>query len=155
MKKDKKHPTKPKPQKDRPAIYATTPARIKAFIVDLFMIYVPILYIITYIFMGDKESFLSSNLAPFAAVLLYASIEAIFVSKSGQTPGKKAYEIVIVDEKTSKNISFIRAFFRFVMFLLSATTLLGLLVGLYRADKRVLHDILAKTVVKKSSSISK
>lgn len=142
MKKNKKSYTQ------KPSIkYASYISRIKAFIVDLFMIYAPILYIITYVFMGGKEGFLDSDFAPFMGVVAYALIYAIFVSKSAQTPGKKAYDIAIVDEVTHKNISFIRALYRFAMFLFTATTLLGLLLPLYRSDKKSLHDILAKTVV--------
>lgn len=143
MKKLKKSHTQKKPS----IKYASYLSRIKAFIVDLFMIYAPILYIITYVFMGGKDGFLGSNLAPLIGVITYGIIYAIFVSKSAQTPGKKAYEIAIVDDVTHKNISFLRALYRFAMFLFTATTLLGLLLPLYREDKKSLHDLLAKTVV--------
>lgn len=128
-------------------VYATYSSRIKAFIVDLFMIYAPILYIITYVVMNGKDEFQASNLAPFVGISLYALISATFVSRAGQTPGKKAYEIAIVDSKTYKNISFFRALYRFVMFLFSATILIGLLMPLYRQDRKSLHDIVCKTVV--------
>lgn len=150
-----KQKSKNKKQQEKSIEYATYTSRIKAFIVDLFMIYAPILYVITYIFMGGKDAFLSSNLAPFVGVSTYALIYAILVSKSGQTPGKKAYEIKIVDEATLQNISFIRALYRYIMFLVSTTTLFGALIPLYRQDRKGLHDIVCKTVVINLCSDSK
>lgn len=113
----------------------------------MFMIYVPILYLMAYGVMDGKDDFLSSQMAPFVAVALYGFIYATLLWKFGQTPGKKAYTMKVVDFKTQKNISFLRALLRFIAFLFSATTLLGLLVPLYTKDKRSLHDFLASTVV--------
>lgn len=126
--------------------YARYPDKIKAFITDMFMIYAPILYFITYVVMGSKEQFQSSQLAPFMGVALYGLIYAILIAKFGQTPGKKAYDIKVVDDTTYKNIGFFRAFIRFFAFLFSATILLGLLTPFYRKDKKALHDIICSTV---------
>ena len=127
--------------------YAPYTYRIKAFITDLFMIYAPILYIITYIALDGKDDFQSSQLGPFIGVTLYGLIYAVLLSKFGHTPGKKAYEMRVVDDRTGKNISFLRAAARFVTFLFTATTLLGLFIPFYRKDKKALHDIICKTVV--------
>jgi len=127
--------------------YARYVDRIKAFITDMFMIYVPILYIITYGFMGGKEEFQASQYAPLIGVSLYGFIYAILLTKLGQTPGKKAYIMKVVDVKTKEKISFFRAIIRFVAFLFSATILLGLLVPFYRKDNRALHDLIAGTIV--------
>ncbi len=121
--------------------------RIKAFITDMFMIYIPILYTITYLFLDGKDDFQSSQLAPLIGVAIYGIIYAIFVSRLGQTPGKKAYQIKIVDNATHKNIGFFRAIFRFLSFLVSATFLLGLLLPLFRKDNRSLHDLMSNTIV--------
>jgi len=126
--------------------YANNVNKIKAFITDMFMIYAPILYIITYIVMGGKEEFQESQLAPFFGVLLYGLIYALLLSKFGQTPGKKAYEMIVVDEKSHEKISFFRALFRFFIFLLGATFVVGLFVGFYRKDNKSLHDIICNTV---------
>jgi len=127
--------------------YARYVDRIKALITDLFMIYAPILYTITYVIMNGKDDFQSSQLAPLAGVLLYAIIYALLLSRSAQTPGKKAYEMKVVDIKTGQNLSFLRAFYRFIAFLFSATILLGLFVPFYRKDNRALHDLIAGSVV--------
>jgi len=144
IKKQKKHDKK---SKDKVTInYAYYPDRIKALITDLFMIYAPILYLITYVILGGKDEFQSSNWAPLLGVTLYGLIYAFLIAKFGQTPGKKAYEIKVVDDKTFKNIGFFRAFCRYVAFLFSATILLGLLTPFYRKDKKALHDIICSTV---------
>ena len=127
--------------------YATIPDRIKAFITDMFMIYVPILYIITYVVLGGKDEFQSSDIAPLVGVLLYGIIYVLFLYKSGQTPGKKAYTMKVVDAKTHKKITLSQAIVRFLGFLFSATILIGLIFPFYRKDKRALHDLIANTVV--------
>ncbi len=133
---------------DMPTVlYASYVARIKAFITDMFMIYAPILYLIAYGVMNGKDDFQSSQMAPLVAVILYGFIYAILLWKFAQTPGKKAYALKVVDFKTHKKLSFLRAFFRFVAFLFAASTLLGLLIPLYRKDKRALHDFLSGTIV--------
>ena len=126
--------------------YASYPDRIKALITDLFMIYAPILYVIAYVIMGGKDAFQSSQIAPLLGVTLYGLIYAVLIAKFGQTPGKKAYKIKVVDDKTFQNISFFRAVCRFIAFLFSATILIGLLFPFYRKDKKALHDMICSTV---------
>jgi len=126
--------------------YAKVVDKIKAFITDMFMIYAPILYVIAYVVMGGKDEFQSSQLAPLMGVSMYGLIYAILISKFGQTPGKKAYTMKVVDDKTHENISFFRALFRYLAFLFSATILLGLFTGFYRKDKKSLHDIICNTI---------
>jgi len=125
--------------------YARFVDKVKALITDLFMIYAPILYFITYAVMNGRDDFQSSQLAPLVGVLLYGLVYAYLISKSGQTPGKKAYEIKVVDSSTGECISFFRALLRFFTFLFSATFLLGLFVEFFRKDNKSLHDILVKT----------
>ena len=135
-----------KNRETRKIVYARTVDKIKAFITDMFMIYAPILYVIAYVVMGGKDEFQSSDIAPLIGVSVYGLIYATLISKFGQTPGKKAYTIKVVDDKTHENISFFKALFRFFTFLFSATILLGLFTGLYRKDKKSLHDIICHTI---------
>ncbi len=144
IKKNKKHKQQ---QNNTPQVrYARYPDKIKALITDLFMIYAPILYLIAYVIMGGKDAFQSSQLAPLIGVTLYGLIYAVLIAKFGQTPGKKAYDIKVVDDTTYENIGFFRAFLRFIAFLFSATILLGLLTPFYRKDRKALHDIICSTV---------
>ncbi len=110
------------------------------------MIYTPILYAITYVVLGNKEAFQHSFWGPFSAVVLYGVIYALFIAKTGQTPGKKAYRIKVVDAVTRQNISFFRACIRFIAFLFGATILIGVLFPFYNKQKKALHDIIANTI---------
>ncbi len=128
-------------------VYAKYIDRVKAFITDMFMIYAPILYITAYIIMDGKDDFQSSEIAPLLGITLYGFIYALLLSKFGHTLGKKAYEIKVVDAKTGEYISFFKAAFRFIAFLFTAATLLGLIMPFYRKDKKALHDLLCGTIV--------
>ncbi len=143
----KKNNTKPEKKPEKKAKLAKTTDRIKAFITDMFMIYAPILYIITYGFMDGKDDFLDSDIAPLLAVSVYGVIYSIFHSQLGQTPGKKAYEIKVVNIRTGENLSFFRAFYRYVLFLISAASIIGLIFPLYTKKKKALHDLICGSVV--------
>jgi uncharacterized RDD family membrane protein YckC len=105
------------------------------------------MYFITYIVLNGKEDFQESQLAPFIAVIIYALIYAIFLTKFGQTPGKKAYSLKVVDDKTGNYIGFFRSLFRYFMFLLTASTVIGIFIPFYRKDKKALHDLICNTLV--------
>ncbi|EDZ63605.1 membrane protein containing RDD domain [Sulfurimonas gotlandica GD1] len=128
-------------------VYARYVDRVKAFITDMFMIYAPILYVTAYMIMDGKDDFQSSEIAPLLGVALYGVIYALLLSKFGHTPGKKAYEMKVVDDKSGEYIGFFKASFRFIAFLFTATTLLGLLLPFYRKDKKALHDLICGTIV--------
>jgi len=124
--------------------YATYPQRIKALIVDLFMIYMPILYVMTYFVLEGKDDFQNSTFAPFVAWSIYGLIYAILLARSGQTPGKRAYDIKVV-KANGQNLSFLLSVARYILFLFSATILIGVLLPLFRKDKKALHDLILNT----------
>ena len=138
--KKQKKPTKVK------ILYARYPDRIKALITDMFMIYMPIMFLITYGFLNGKDEFQSSQVAPLVATTLYGIIYALFLSRTGQTPGKKASAIKVVAYKTQENLSFFMALARFVAFLFSATIILGVLVPFFRKDNKALHDLICGSI---------
>ncbi len=127
-------------------LYARYPDRIKALITDMFLIYMPIMYATTYLVLGGREALQNSQVAPAIAVLLYGVIYALFLSKTGQTPGKKAYGIKVVTYKTQENLSLFMAFLRFLAFLFTATTILGLFTPFLRKDNKMLHDLICGTI---------
>lgn len=133
-------------EKTPKVLYASYPLKIKAFITDMFMIYIPILYVITYLVLDGKEDFQASQFGPLIGVSIYGLIYSVLLAMNGQTPGKKAYGIKVVNAKTFKNLSFVKAVMRFIVFLFSATILVGLLLPFYRKDKKALHDILCSSV---------
>ena len=126
--------------------------RIKAFIVDMFFIAMPLLYITTYLILGSKEAFQENQFAIAILWLVYGIITSIFITKSAQTPGYKFAEIYLIDLKTGKKVSFFKAFLRFICFVLAGFSFIGLLLCFFRKDKLNLHDLITQTapVIKKS-----
>ena len=125
--------------------------RIKAFIVDMFFIAMPLLYITTYLILGSKEAFQENQFAIAIVWLIYGLITSIFIAKSAQTPGYKFAQIYLIDLKTGRKISFFKAFLRFVCFILAGFSIVGLFLCFFRKDKLNLHDLLTQTapVIKK------
>lgn len=121
--------------------------RTKAFITDMFLIYTPLLYLLTYVVLGDKESFQQGEWPPLLATVVFGLIVTLFWSIKGQTPGQKAYKIRVVDNQTGQKISFFRAYIRFFLLLIGATFLFGILMPLWRKDRKALHDLLSQTKV--------
>lgn len=66
---------------------------------------------------------------------------------SGQTPGKKLSRIRVVDAVTLQNASIWKLTLRFIGYFISLITLIGFFIGLFRKDKRTLHDLLSGTAV--------
>ncbi len=127
--------------------YASIPDRIKAFLTDMFMIMMPLAYIVTYIVMGDKESMQSSLIARNSLWILYGLILSLFWSIKAQSPGYKAYNLKVVDTKTLQKPSFFKSVIRYLLFVICATTIIGELTAFFRKDKKTLHDILSGTFV--------
>ena len=76
--------------------------RIKAFIVDMFMIMMPIMYTTTYIVMDGKLDFQTNELARWATAVIYGIVVISFWKISGQTPGLKAYDLKLVESESSR-----------------------------------------------------
>lgn len=133
------------------SIYAF--ARIKAFITDMFMIYTPILYIVTYVVLGSAEKFRHDQKSIFICLLLYGIISAIFIAISSQTPGFRYMQLAIV-KNDGKKIGFFRALLRFFIWIFGVAILIGIFTPFFRKDKKCLHDILCgTTIVKKPPTI--
>ena len=132
------------------AIYATE--RIKAFITDIFMINMPLLYLTTYVFLDGKDAFTHNQSAILACGLCYGIITSLFFAFSSQTPGYRYMSIKLVREDGRK-VSFICALIRYFIWIIGTSFLFGLLLGLFRKDGKCLHDLLCKTQILSSKSI--
>ena len=128
-------------------ISAAIGLRIKAFIVDMFMIMMPIMYITTYLILEGKDDFQGSDEARWITAGVYGLIIILFWVFKGQTPGFKAYSLKLVDEETKSNISFGKAILRYLIFLISATTILLSFIPFFRKDKKTVQDLFSKTIV--------
>lgn len=126
--------------------------RIKAFITDMFMIMMPIMYITTYVILSGKDDFQGSEIARWLTMGIYGLVVILFWIKKGQTPGFKAYDLKLIDDKTKKIPTFTLALFRYIMFLISAISIVGAMLPFFRKDKKTLQDLVTNTSVIKDPS---
>jgi len=137
---------KPTEKKDN-IPFAPIPTKIKAFLTDMFMIMMPIAYIVTYVIMNGKEDMQSSLIARSSLGITFGVIMIIFWIAKGQSPGYKAYDLYLVDAKTMKKPNLLKAILRYVLFIISSTIIIGEIIAFFRKDKRTLHDLLSGTFV--------
>ena len=134
-------------------LYPTAGERIKAFITDSFMLLMPILYGVIYLVMGSREGFAQNMLLGWVYIVIpLVMVETIFIIKTGQTPGMRAYEMRVVDATTkeipkSVGLVVVRQVLGVVDFLL-----FGWLLIFFRKDRRTLHEILTNTMLIKTKN---
>lgn len=128
--------------------YATKANKAKAFITDNFLLMMPITYIVFYLIMGGREAFRDNMLSGWIMIFIpLIIIQSVFFAKSGQTPGYKAYNIILLNETTKKKPAFIISLFRSFCAILSFMTIFGWLMMFMRKDRKTLHDLLSNTAV--------
>lgn len=138
---------KPEPKSSLPS-YTIAPfqKRFKAFVVDSFMLLMPILYIVFYLIYGSREGFAAHMLQGWFLILSsYGILTLIFFKRSGQTPGYKAYDLCLISLKTGHPISFVQLMVRYCFLLITASTIFGLFLPLLRKDKLAFYDILSQS----------
>lgn len=137
--------SKPTPQQDN---YASVGSKIKAFITDAFMLLMPIMYVVFYLVMGGREGFAEHKMAGWLYILIpLIIVQTIFLYKTGQTPGYRAYNITLIDENTKKTPSLFIVIFRNLAAVLSFFTIIGWALMFFRKDNKNLHDLLSATAV--------
>ncbi|MCX2683418.1 RDD family protein [Campylobacter sp. MIT 21-1685] len=119
--------------------------RFRALLIDVFLIYMPILYLF-YFWLG-KEVLLNNQFISTLSTVLFGFIQALFFVFKAQTPGLKAYDLYLIDLKTGKKISFLRAMLRYVFFVVSFGLLLGFFISFLRKDSLSLHDIITQSCI--------
>ena len=120
--------------------------RLKAFIVDMFMIMMPLAYVLTYIVLGGKDEFLGSINARWLVNIVYGVITIVLWSKLGQTPGMKAYNLKVVLENGEK-LSFFHSFNRYLFFVISMVLIAPMFYIFFNDEKKSIWDILSKSKV--------
>lgn len=121
--------------------------RLKAFIIDMFLIMMPIMYITTYLIMDGKDDFQNSDMARWITSFVYGAIIVAFWKIKGQTPGLKAYELVILDKQSNETLTLSKSILRYVVFIVSAMSIVGWFVPFFRKDKATLQDMVAGSIV--------
>jgi len=128
--------------------YASVGLKIKAFLTDAFMLLMPIMYVVFYLVMDGREDFAEHKLLGWFYILLpLIIVQTLFMYKTGQTPGYRAYHITLIDEQTKKKPSLFIIVFRNLAAILSLFTFLGWALMFFRKDNKTLHDLLSATAV--------
>jgi uncharacterized RDD family membrane protein YckC len=146
-----KDTSSPKPSKlpaDRQ--YASVSDKMKAFLTDSFMLLMPIMYIVFYLVMDGREGFAAHKALGWLYILVpLVIVQTIFMYKTGQTPGYRAYNIEVIDKNTGERPSLFLILFRNLSAVLSVATLFGWVLMFFRKDHKNLHDLLSGTVIVK------
>ena len=146
--KDKAYKIKQKNRTSDVCHYASAGYKIKAFITDAFMLLMPIMFIVFYLVLDGREDFASHRLLGWSCILLpLLVIQTIFMYKTGQTPGYRAYDMILIDERTQKRPSLSTIMFRNFCAFLSFFSIAGWILMFFRKDSKALHDLLSATAV--------
>lgn len=124
---------------------ATRWLRFRALLIDIFLIYVPILYL--FYFSLGKEMILNNQFISTLCTLLFGFIQALFFAFKAQSPGLKAYGLYLIDCKTGKKLGFIKIILRYIFFVIGFGLLIGFIVSFLRKDSLSLHDVLTKSCI--------
>ncbi len=136
---------KPQPNQPQHPAIASIVDRIKALITDLFMLLMPILYVVFYMVMGGREAFAQHQAMGWAYIIVpHFIIVTLFLWKKQQTPGAKAYNILLVN-KAGERPTLGAIVLRYYTQLLGFLTIVGIFLPLFRKDKKSLHDLLSAT----------
>ncbi len=128
--------------------YASAGNKIKAFLTDAFMLVMPIMYIVFYLIMGGRDGFAEHKALGWIYILIPLVIaQTVFMFKSGQTPGYRAYNLTLIDDLTGEKPSLFIVFFRNICAILSMFSIFGWTMMFFRKDSKTLHDILSRTAV--------
>lgn len=142
-----------KTKESKPSLpYASYGDKIKAFITDTFLLSMPIFYAVIYLVFGNREGFQNDMLLGWFYILgPLGVVVVLFYFIKGQTPGMKAYEIKVIDNKTGEKPSLLLAILRFFFFNIVLFSFIGLFASFFREDRRGLHDLLSGTSVIKTT----
>jgi len=128
--------------------YAKASSKIKAFLTDAFMLVMPIMYIVFYLIMDGREGFAEHKLLGWIYIFVpLVVIQTIFMIKTAQTPGYRAYNLQIIDTKTGKKPSAFVILFRNLCAILSFFSFFGWILMFFRKDSKTLHDLLSSTAI--------
>ncbi len=128
--------------------YASSGSKIKAFLTDSFMLVMPIMYVVFYLIMGGREGFSEHKALGWVYILIpLVIVQTIFMFKTGQTPGYRAYKLTLIDDFTGEKPSLFIILFRNLCAVLSLFTLFGWVMMFFRKDSKTLHDLLSRTAV--------
>jgi len=128
--------------------YAKASSKVKAFLTDSFMLMMPILYVVIYFIMGGREGFAEQKMLGWFYIFIpLVIVQTLFMMKTAQTPGYRAYNLEIIDEQTEQKPTAFIILFRNLCAVLSFFTFFGWVMMFFRKDAKTLHDLLSRTVI--------
>jgi len=141
----------------KPAIpFATNRMKAKAFLTDIFMLFMPIMYVVIYVVMEGREGASQDKLLAWTYVMIpFLTIITIFMFiDSGRTPGARSQSLKVIDINTLEKPSLFAILFRNLSLLFTMFIPLFWFIPFFRKDNRNVHDYLSATCVIKDSSSS-
>lgn len=159
----KKKPLKvDKNNSSSPLFYAGFWSHFLALSVDVFMIGIPISLLIYFSFgyetMQNQPGFIDAiegitpeqepnAYIPLLTMSLWSLITLVFWHKTGQTPGKKMANIMIIDAETKTKASLPQLLIRLIFFIMPIFAFFSFFIMLFHPKKKTLHDLISKTAV--------
>lgn len=128
----------------RKALIAPINLRVKAFFIDIFLLAMPF-FVAMMVAFGSKDLTSKQEILITFIWIFYGIITSIFYTKSAQTPGYRANEIYLIDLRDGKKVTFLQALLRYIVFIIGAAFIIGLVLCFFRKDRLNLHDIITKT----------
>ncbi len=127
--------------------YASKGKRAKAFLTDIFMIFMPLMYVVIYLVMDGREGASHDKLLAWIYVMIpYLLILTLFMWKDdGRTPGARSQGLTVIDFHTLDKPSLFSIVFRNFTLPFSLFIPLFWFVPLFRKDRRAIHDLLSAT----------
>ena len=120
--------------------------RVKAFLTDSFMLFMPIIYIVFYVIMGSREEFRANMLLGWIYILTpHFIITTLFLYIKNQTPGYKAYNIKLYTFKQKKP-TLLQVALRYIIFTITMIIFPLLFIPFFTKQKLGLHDYISLTV---------
>jgi len=143
---------------EKPVIpFAKNGVKAKAFLTDIFMLFMPIMYIVIYLVMDGRDGASHQKLLAWTYVMIpFLLILTFFMFKDkGRTPGARSQGLRVIDFYTLDKPSLFSIVFRNLTLLFSLFIPIFWFFPFFRKDKRMVHDLLSATCVIVDSTSSK
>ncbi len=123
--------------------------RLKAFLTDTFMITMPILYIVIYLVMGNREGFKEHMGEGWLyIVVIHMAIVVLLWRFKAQTPGMRAYDLYLTDPQNENGKpGWIKCFLRYIMMQTAILSIIGLILPFVMKGKEGLQDLVSGTCI--------
>lgn len=129
--------------------FAKGTLRAKAFLTDIFMLFIPFIYFVIYVVMGSLEDASHEKLLTWGYSLLpFILLMTIFMYRDkGRTPGERSQSLRVIDYTTLEKPSLFSIIFRNITLVLTLIIPIAWFVMIFRKDSRTLHDFLSNSCV--------